>query len=118
MSQGTEVRAGVLGPLECASVLAARLSRIGFAAEVESAGPEQAVLVSTGPGLRVHGEVFVFVAPDASGRLCFWWSPTQPIAPLEDLNAAVLAITRMLPCPGEGCRICAESEYEDGEFEW
>lgn len=113
-----------------AQELAARLNGIGFRAVVEPwdpCDPESGhwefpvVMVSTGKALRVHGVARVFVAPEGhrkEPRLCFWWSPSEPIAPLSDLGGAVMAVTRMLPCPGEGCRACAEAEPEDGEFEW
>lgn len=113
-----------LDPWERADVLAGRLAGIGFTAVVEEGGPDgpgdgryPVVRVSSGAGLRVHGTERVFVAPDGhrvSRRLCFWWSPGEPVAPLSDLNGAVVAITRLLPCRGGSCRVCAAGDGESG----
>lgn len=104
-----------------AVLLARRLTGLGFTAEAapdsEPGGGWPVVEVSSGRGLMVHedGVFVILTAPDWRGVPCWWWEPLDPIAPLDDLGAVVLAATRLLPCPGERCARCTRA---DSGLEW
>jgi hypothetical protein len=82
--------------------LAGELSRRGFATSVTGDGPhhhQPCVRVANIQVARMFEDVYA--APGAGGKWAFWWSWADPIGPIDDVEAAAVAIAYVLS-PGSG----------------